>query len=550
MRATRSSSPSTTAYSVVALLLAARLSPADAAQLVAAAGVGVRWLLNATAPAVFPQVGEIRAPRRARPTAPTGCDDRSPVAELLAGATGIGWIRRAHGRGARARGPVRGRPGPQGAARHRRAESSWPRTCRAASPRLPRTRRSPGSTTELGAGRPRPRAERSRRDRTPRRAAGRTTAWMPSGRSPPRARSAAPRSRRVPSGSSRGRGAAAPWRAVRWGGGRAGLRHAPSRPHGRVLALGGQASATDARAMLGRDPWRARTRPEVTAPPHPGVAPAPGLSGAVVGGLETRAVLRERSSATGPTRSTAGRRLRGPRDGLRHERGRDRLRGVRDCCCAAGSARSAVGHLMECPHGHPPQRREALRRDHRSRRSRPRGPRRLLRRPARPQRRGQVDHDADAHRAGDRRRGRDRDPRPRAAGESKAARAQCGVVPQLDNLDVTLTVEQNLLVFTYLYRVERRERRPRSSAHWRSRGSATGATRRSTSSAAACAGGCSSPGRSCTGRGSCCSTSRPSAWTRRCARSCGRCSGRCAARASRCSCRRTTSRRRSGSPTR
>ena len=43
--------------------------------------------------------------------------------------------------------------------------------------------------------------------------------------------------------------------------------------------------------------------------------------------------------------------------------------------------------------------------------------------------------------------------------ESKAARAQCGVVPQLDNLDVTLTVEQNLLVFTYLYRVERRERR-------------------------------------------------------------------------------------------
>ena len=32
------------------------------------------------------------------------------------------------------------------------------------------------------------------------------------------------------------------------------------------------------------------------------------------------------------------------------------------------------------------------------------------------------------------------------------ARAQCGVVPQLDNLDVTLTVEQNLLVFAHLYR--------------------------------------------------------------------------------------------------
>ena len=43
--------------------------------------------------------------------------------------------------------------------------------------------------------------------------------------------------------------------------------------------------------------------------------------------------------------------------------------------------------------------------------------------------------------------------------ESKAARAQCGVVPQLDNLDVTLTVEQNLLVFTHLYRIGRAERR-------------------------------------------------------------------------------------------
>jgi len=43
--------------------------------------------------------------------------------------------------------------------------------------------------------------------------------------------------------------------------------------------------------------------------------------------------------------------------------------------------------------------------------------------------------------------------------ESKAARAQCGVVPQLDNLDVTLTVEQNLLVFTHLYRICRAERR-------------------------------------------------------------------------------------------
>jgi lipooligosaccharide transport system ATP-binding protein len=42
--------------------------------------------------------------------------------------------------------------------------------------------------------------------------------------------------------------------------------------------------------------------------------------------------------------------------------------------------------------------------------------------------------------------------------ESKAARARMGVVPQADNLDVTLTVEQNLLVFTHLYRVGRAER--------------------------------------------------------------------------------------------
>jgi lipooligosaccharide transport system ATP-binding protein len=33
-----------------------------------------------------------------------------------------------------------------------------------------------------------------------------------------------------------------------------------------------------------------------------------------------------------------------------------------------------------------------------------------------------------------------------------------GVVPQLDNLDVSLTVEQNLVVFTHLYRVPRAER--------------------------------------------------------------------------------------------
>ncbi|MDQ3850544.1 MAG: ABC transporter ATP-binding protein [Actinomycetota bacterium] len=42
--------------------------------------------------------------------------------------------------------------------------------------------------------------------------------------------------------------------------------------------------------------------------------------------------------------------------------------------------------------------------------------------------------------------------------DSKAARAQCGVVPQLDNLDTTLTVAQNLRVFAHLYRLGRTER--------------------------------------------------------------------------------------------
>jgi len=43
--------------------------------------------------------------------------------------------------------------------------------------------------------------------------------------------------------------------------------------------------------------------------------------------------------------------------------------------------------------------------------------------------------------------------------DSKQARALMGVAPQLDNLDVSLTVEQNLLVFAYLYRVPAGRRR-------------------------------------------------------------------------------------------
>ncbi|MCC6830280.1 MAG: ABC transporter ATP-binding protein [Thermoleophilia bacterium] len=47
----------------------------------------------------------------------------------------------------------------------------------------------------------------------------------------------------------------------------------------------------------------------------------------------------------------------------------------------------------------------------------------------------------------------------RLPGQSKSARALMGVVPQLDKLDTTLTVEQNLVVFTHLYRIRRTERR-------------------------------------------------------------------------------------------
>ncbi|MBA2504824.1 MAG: ABC transporter ATP-binding protein [Thermoleophilaceae bacterium] len=43
--------------------------------------------------------------------------------------------------------------------------------------------------------------------------------------------------------------------------------------------------------------------------------------------------------------------------------------------------------------------------------------------------------------------------------ESKASRAVMGVVPQLDNLDTTLTVEQNLIVASFLYRVARTDRK-------------------------------------------------------------------------------------------
>ena len=88
--------------------------------------------------------------------------------------------------------------------------------------------------------------------------------------------------------------------------------------------------------------------------------------------------------------------------------------------------------------------------------------------------------------------GDDRGARLHAARATRRRRARrWASCPQLDNLDTTLTVEQNLRVFAYLYRVPRaRAREPRSSARSRWPTSPTAATRASTSSRAACAGGC------------------------------------------------------------
>jgi lipooligosaccharide transport system ATP-binding protein len=132
-------------------------------------------------------------------------------------------------------------------------------------------------------------------------------------------------------------------------------------------------------------------------------------------------------------------------------------------------------------------------------------------------------------------RGRDRGARPgRARRRASRHARQMGVVPQQDNLDIELTVRENLQVFARLYRI------PRGRAGCRrgpcARGGPadgpgrhraddlSGGMRRRLLIARALV---HRPALSC-------STSRPSGWTRRSARSCGRSSTRCAARASRC----------------
>ena len=83
-----------------------------------------------------------------------------------------------------------------------------------------------------------------------------------------------------------------------------------------------------------------------------------------------------------------------------------------------------------------------------------------VRRPARAERRRQVDDDAAADRAVDRRRGRDRGARLHAARRSRRRRARSAASCRSSTTSTsTLTVEQNLLVFAHLYRIPRAERR-------------------------------------------------------------------------------------------
>ena len=95
-----------------------------------------------------------------------------------------------------------------------------------------------------------------------------------------------------------------------------------------------------------------------------------------------------------------------------------------------------------------------------------------------------------------------------------------GVVPQLDNLDIDVTVEDNLAIFARLYRVPdvgAAVDRALDLARLQ-RAAATP----STSSPAGCAAACCSPAAWSTTRASSSSTSRPSASIPRSAPSSGR----------------------------
>ena len=153
--------------------------------------------------------------------------------------------------------------------------------------------------------------------------------------------------------------------------------------------------------------------------------------------------------------------------------------------------RCSVRWLRERRSAEHPWRGQALRRDHRGRPSRPRGAGGHVRRAARAQRRGQVDHDAAADRAGDRRRGRDPGARPLAAGrlEGGARRDGRRAAARQPRHHADGRAEP-ARVRAPLPDPARASGRPRSSGRSRCRGSWIAATRAPTSSPAACAGGC------------------------------------------------------------
>ena len=114
--------------------------------------------------------------------------------------------------------------------------------------------------------------------------------------------------------------------------------------------------------------------------------------------------------------------------------------------------------------------------------------------------------------------------------ESKAARAECGVAPQLDNLDVTLDRRAEPARLHAPLPHRRSERRAAIEPRSRWPTSPTGATPAWTSSRAGCAGGSHRARARPPARGSSSSTSPPWGSTPRCARSSGRSSTRSARR--------------------
>ena len=267
---------------------------------------------------------------------------------------------------------------------------------------------------------------------------------------------------------------------------------------------GAFARVPDGATPLGRRDARGRGTPSASGSNPPGTRPAaPGPAARATCWPGWPRARRTRTSSPTPIRrgcsasyaaATWARLRRSAPSGTRT----GSSRGPRDRAAMASQSSKprpggsvTMGGDVRSPRHPPARRRQALRRDHRRRRARPRRARGHVRRPARSQRGRQVDDDEDAHRPGDRRRGRAEVLGFTLPGESKQARAQCGVVPQLDNLDVDADrrAEPDRVRVPVPAR-PRASAAPRSSARWRSPTSATAATRRSTSSRAACAGGC------------------------------------------------------------